>query len=81
MDMANKKGCTTSQLALAWVMYQGNDILPLFGTTKLSRLKENIEASEIKLNSGDLAYLVQHFPEGAFAGTRYAAPQIGMVVN
>jgi aryl-alcohol dehydrogenase-like predicted oxidoreductase len=80
-DLANKKGCTASQLALAWVMHQGNDILPLFGTTKLSRLKENIEASEIKLNSDDLAYLDQHFPEGAFAGTRYAAPQMGMVVN
>jgi aryl-alcohol dehydrogenase-like predicted oxidoreductase len=80
-DMARSKGCTPSQLALAWVLHQGNDILPLFGTTKQSRLKENIEATTIKLSAEELAYLDQHFPEGAFAGTRYAAPQMGMVVN
>jgi aryl-alcohol dehydrogenase-like predicted oxidoreductase len=80
-DMAKQKGCTASQLALAWVLHQGNDILPLFGTTKKSRLKENIEAAEIKLTSEELNALNNNFPEGAFAGTRYAAPQMGMVVN
>ena len=80
-DMAIKKGCTASQLALAWVLHQGNDILPLFGTTKKNRLKENIEATEIKLTGDELDFLDKTFPEGAFAGTRYAAPQMGMVVN
>jgi len=80
-DMAKKKGCTASQLALAWVLHQGNDILPLFGTTKKERLKENIEAAEIKLTADELDLLDKHFPEGAFAGTRYATPQMGMVVN
>ena len=80
-DMAKKKGCTASQLALAWVLNQGNDILPLFGTTKKNRVKENIEATKIKLNVDELDFLDKTFPEGAFAGTRYAAPQMGMVVN
>lgn len=80
-DRAKQKGCTASQLALAWVLHQGNDILPLFGTTKQSRVKENIDAAEIKLTGDDLAFLDKNFPEGAFAGTRYAAPQMGMVVH
>ena len=80
-DMAMQKGCTASQLALAWVVHQGNDILPLFGTTKKERLKENIEAAEINLTAKELDFLNNQFPEGAFAGTRYAAPQMGMVVN
>jgi aryl-alcohol dehydrogenase-like predicted oxidoreductase len=62
-------------------MHQGNDILPLFGTTKKERLKENIEAAEIKLTTEELDFFNHHFPEGAFAGTRYAAAQMGMVVN
>lgn len=80
-DMAKEKGCTASQLALAWVLHQGNDIIPLFGTTKKSRLKENIEAADILLSKEELDLLNKTFPEGAFAGTRYAAPQMGMVVN
>ena len=80
-DMAKEKGCTASQLALAWVLHQGNDILPLFGTTKKSRLKENMDAADIQLSAKELARLDEHFPEGVFAGTRYAAPQMGMVVN
>ncbi len=80
-DMAKQKGCTPSQLALAWVLQQGNDILPLFGTTKKERLKENMEAAEIIFTTGELDFLDTHFPEGAFAGSRYAAPQMGMVVN
>ena len=80
-DMANKKGCTASQLALAWVLYQGDDILPLFGTTKKARLKENIESTDIKLTADELNTLDTTFPEGSFAGTRYASQQMGMVVN
>ena len=79
--MAKQKNCTASQLALAWVLHQGNDILPLFGTTKLNRLKENIQAAEITLSTDELDILNKTFPEGTFAGTRYAAPQMGMVVH
>lgn len=80
-EMAKNKGCTASQLALTWVLHQGNDILPLFGTTKQSRLKENIEAADITLTAEELDWLNNNFPEGAFAGTRYATPQMGMVVH
>lgn len=80
-EMASEKGCSASQLALAWVLHQGNDILPLFGTTNPNRLKENIAATSINLSAGDLKVLDETFPEGAFAGTRYAALQMGMVVN
>jgi aryl-alcohol dehydrogenase-like predicted oxidoreductase len=62
-------------------MHQGDDILPLFGTTKVSRLKENLEAASISLSREELEDLNHNFPEDAFAGTRYAAPQMGMVVN
>jgi aryl-alcohol dehydrogenase-like predicted oxidoreductase len=79
--MAKQKGCTASQLALAWVLHQGNDILPLFGTTKKARLKENMKAAEINLTADELDFLNKHFSEGSIAGTRYAAPQMAMVVN
>jgi len=81
LEMAKGKDCSASQLALAWVLHQGNDILPLFGTTKISRLKENIAATTIQFSSAEIEYLNSNFPDGAFAGTRYAAPQMGMVVN
>jgi len=81
LEMAKAKNCTASQLALAWVLHQGNDILPLFGTTKINRLKENVAATTIQFTPAELEYLNTNFPEGAFAGTRYAAPQMGMVVN
>jgi aryl-alcohol dehydrogenase-like predicted oxidoreductase len=80
-EMAGNKGCTPSQLALAWVIHQGNDILPLFGTTNKTRLDENLKALDLSLNPDELSFLDRNFPEGAFAGTRYAAPQMGMVVN
>lgn len=80
-DTAKKKGCTPSQLAIAWVLHQGNDILPLFGTVRKDRLKENIDAADIELTSDELDMLDKTFPDGAFAGTRYASPQMGMVVN
>jgi aryl-alcohol dehydrogenase-like predicted oxidoreductase len=80
-ELAYLKGCTPSQLALAWVLHQGDDILPLFGTTKKGRLQENVDAASVKLTSDELNILNEAFPEGAFAGTRYAAPQMGMVVN
>lgn len=66
-ERAKSKGCTASQLALAWVLHQGNDMLPLLGTTKQSRLKENIEAADIQLTTEELDWLDKTFPEGAFS--------------
>lgn len=79
--LADEKGCTASQLAIAWVMNQGDDILPMLGTTKVSRLKEYIDAIEIKLSADELKKLSDTFPEGSFAGERYDENQMKIVVN
>lgn len=80
-ELAGDKGCTASQLAIAWVLHQGRDILPLVGTTKKSRLKEIIDAAEIKLTREELEIIDRNFPEGSFAGTRYPEQQMGSVVR
>lgn len=80
-EIANEKGCTASQLAIAWVSHQGNDILPLIGTTKRSRLYENLAAADIKLSKEEVKRIGDAFPEGSFAGQRYAEQQMGLVVN
>ncbi len=70
-EMAKEKNCTASQLALAWVMAQGEDIVPIPGTKKLRYLEENIAAAKITLNSADLKKLDDVAPHGAAAGLRY----------
>ena len=68
---AESKGVTAAQLAIAWVLHQGEDIITLVGTTKRSRLLENLKSQNIQLNAKDLAYLDQTFHEGAIVGDRY----------
>jgi aryl-alcohol dehydrogenase-like predicted oxidoreductase len=68
---AESKGVTAAQLALAWVLHQGEDVIALIGTSKRSRLLENLKCQNIKLNVDDLEYLDQTFHEGAMAGDRY----------
>jgi aryl-alcohol dehydrogenase-like predicted oxidoreductase len=80
-EMAIEKGCTPSQLAIAWVLHRGDDILPLIGTTKRSRLIENLAAAEITLSYEDMKRISDSFPEGSFAGARYAEQQMGIVIN
>jgi aryl-alcohol dehydrogenase-like predicted oxidoreductase len=72
-QMAQEKGCTTAQLALAWVLAQGEDIVPIPGTRHIKYLDENIGALEIKLTSEELKRLDEILPPGAAAGTRYHA--------
>ena len=69
--MAAEKGCTTAQLALAWVLAQGDDIVPIPGTRRIKYLDENIGALQVKLTSDDLQRLDQILPPGAAAGPRY----------
>lgn len=69
--MAKEKGCTTAQLALAWVLAQGDDIVPIPGTRRIRYLDENIGALDVKLTSGDLERLDAILPPGAAAGQRY----------
>jgi aryl-alcohol dehydrogenase-like predicted oxidoreductase len=71
--MAEEKGCTTAQLALAWVLAQGDDIVPIPGTRHIKYLDENIGALEVKLTSEDLKRLDEILPPGAAAGPRYHA--------
>lgn len=70
-DLAESKGATVSQLALAWLLGQGDDIVPIPGTRKIERLEENIGAADLVLTTADLAQIQQVLPEGAF-GARYA---------
>ncbi|CAA3011790.1 Hypothetical predicted protein [Olea europaea subsp. europaea] len=72
-DMANKKGCTPSQLALAWVHHQGSDVCPIPGTTKIENLNENIEALSVKLTKEDMAELESIASADAVKGDRYGS--------
>src|SRR5438270_2682078 len=69
--MAQEKGCTTAQLALAWVLAQGDDIVPIPGTKHVKYLDENIGALELRLTSEDVKRLDAILPPGAAAGMRY----------
>jgi aryl-alcohol dehydrogenase-like predicted oxidoreductase len=69
--IAREKGCTTAQLALAWVLAQGEDIVPIPGTKRVRYLDQNIGALEVKLTHEDLERLDQILPPGAAAGQRY----------
>jgi len=70
-EMATEKGCSPAQLALAWVLAQGEDIVPIFGTKRRTYLEENIEALEVELTAMDLRHLEGIAPPGAAAGARY----------
>ena len=69
--MAEEKGCTTAQLALAWVLAQGEDIVPIPGTKRRKYLDENIAALDVKLSDEELKRLDEILPPGAAAGMRY----------
>jgi aryl-alcohol dehydrogenase-like predicted oxidoreductase len=69
--VAQEKGCTPGQLALAWVMAQGVDMAPIPGTTKIKHLEENAAAADIVLSVEELKELADLFPPGVAAGDRY----------
>jgi len=69
--MADEKGCTTAQLALAWVLAKGDDVVPIPGTKHRRYLDENIGALEVKLTDEDVRRLDEILPPGAAAGPRY----------
>jgi len=69
--MAMQKGCTTAQLALAWLLAQGDQIVPIPGTKRLERVKENLEATQIPLTNEDLAEIERISPKGAAFGSRF----------
>ena len=72
-SIAREKRCTTPQLALAWLLAQGKDIVPIPGTKRRQRVDENLNALKIKLSSEELKRISDAAPPGAGAGTRYPA--------
>ncbi|CAL5337090.1 unnamed protein product [Camellia sinensis] len=70
-EMAERKGCTPSQLALAWVHHQGNDVCPIPGTTKIENFKNNIGALSVKLSVEDMAQLESIASANVVKGDRY----------
>lgn len=70
-EMALKKGCTPSQLALAWIHHQGKDVCPIPGTTRIENLKQNIGALSVKLSAEDMAELEFIASADAVKGDRY----------
>ena len=70
-EIAREKRCTPAQLALAWVLAQGNDIVPIPGTKRRKYLQENIGALDVVLTNEDLAHIEEVAPKNAFAGSRY----------
>jgi aryl-alcohol dehydrogenase-like predicted oxidoreductase len=74
--IAARKGCTPAQLALAWVLARGDDIVPIPGTKRRTYLDDNIGAVDVTLTAADLAEIEQAMPAAAISGTRY--PDAGM---
>ncbi|NUU32621.1 aldo/keto reductase [Arthrobacter sp. C9C5] len=70
-ELATEKGCTPAQLALAWLLAQGEHIVPIPGTKKRERLRENLGAVDVELSASDLARLDELAPAGVAAGARY----------
>ena len=71
-ELAAAKGCTAAQIALAWVLAQGEDIVPIPGTTRVRNLEANVAVLDVELTDEDLRDLEAVFPKGAAAGDRYA---------
>lgn len=71
--MASEKKCTPSQLALAWVLAQGNDIVTIPGTKRRTYLEENLGAEKVQLTAGDLRRIGELLPKGVASGARYPA--------
>jgi aryl-alcohol dehydrogenase-like predicted oxidoreductase len=75
-EVADEIGCTTAQLALAWLLHQGEDVVPIPGTRRVRYVEENAAAADIRLSDEQLARIESAVPAGAVAGDRY--PPAGM---
>lgn len=71
-SIAKEKGCTPSQLALAWVMGQGDFIFPIPGTKRIKYLEENVQTADISLSARELVQIEKVFPKNAVSGSRYS---------
>ena len=78
-ELAAARGATVAQLAIAWVLARGEDIVPLVGTTRRDRLAEAVDAVQLELGEDDLAAIERAVPPGAAAGDRYDERQMAML--
>ena len=78
-DLAQRRGCTPGQVALAWLLHQGHDILPIPGTKRRSYLEENVGAAQLALDDGELAALGSALAPGKVSGPRYGAAGMALV--
>jgi aryl-alcohol dehydrogenase-like predicted oxidoreductase len=78
-ELARARGCTPSQLALAWVLGQGEDIVPIPGTKRRRYLEENVQAVEIHLTEGERQAIEAIFPPDAAAGPRYPEGMMSLI--
>ena len=78
-ELARAKGCTPSQLALAWVLAQGEDLVPIPGTKRVKYLEENVAATGVHLTLDDLKKIDEIAPKGAAVGDRYPAAMMSFV--
>jgi aryl-alcohol dehydrogenase-like predicted oxidoreductase len=77
--MAEEKGATGAQLALAWLLARGDDICPIPGVKSITHLEDNLKALDIELTSSETAWLDAAFPADIAAGPRYAEAQMDRV--
>jgi aryl-alcohol dehydrogenase-like predicted oxidoreductase len=78
-ELAKAKGCTPSQLALAWVLAKGDDSVPIPGTKRIQYLDDNLGAADLRLTTGDITEIEAVFPAGAASGARYHAQALQAV--
>jgi aryl-alcohol dehydrogenase-like predicted oxidoreductase len=78
-EISAAKGCTQAQVALAWVLSRGEDIIPIPGTKRRTWLEENLKALDVSLEEDEIARLDKAFPPGAASGDRYPAKQMAIL--
>ncbi|MFH1743851.1 MAG: aldo/keto reductase [bacterium] len=78
-ELAGEKGCAPGQIALAWLLAQGKDIVSIPGTRRIKYLEENVAAAEVELTAKDLARIEDVFPKGSAAGERYPEPMMDAI--
>jgi aryl-alcohol dehydrogenase-like predicted oxidoreductase len=78
-DMAAEKGCTPGQIALAWLLYKGSDVVPIPGTKHVRYLEENAGAAQVMLSASDMAGLDTSLAPGTISGPRYNERQAAMI--
>jgi aryl-alcohol dehydrogenase-like predicted oxidoreductase len=78
-QVARARGCSLAQLALAWLLAQGTDIVPIPGTKRLRYLEENVLATRLVLTADDLQRIAEVAPPGAAAGERYPAGALTLI--